>query len=468
MLNSYSNDGPREMTHSLGHLVQVYVLIAVLVLTQTGCLFKRHKIPAAAPVPVQPVRIAVLPLNTPPDSENLRWLALGTAVVIAKVAQSSQDLDLLPLWESVPLTIDTLGTSRSLAPEQAASIASRLTAKWAVCGEITPAKGGINLLLDFVPSKETAIPFRYERQLDPDALQGVIKEAFEQFLRYLVAKPIGKADLTMPDSDMVRSLAEALDIEYGWRASSEPGKADKLVATLAQSDSSLAPALFNPTLYPVLNRAPAPEEQPKKVPPAAAPPALGVPNPPKPEPSPPESPPSTPPAPSGMTAPPVPAAEQSLPPNVSVSEVPLQRVQTPPPGAPEKPASIFPLAGRTQTGRYANSQPPPAPAATPNPASNPAVTPKPPVEPARGETSPRRTGTFAIQVFSSMSKGAADAAVARLRQAGLHPEVERVDLAEKGIWFRIRLQNFTSRVEASAEGERLRASGLIKEYWIPR
>jgi cell division septation protein DedD len=461
MRNSYTTKVPRGMSHSVALFPAI--VIAVLILSQTGCFFHKKKLPAAPPVPVQPARIAVLPLNTPPEDAELRWLSLGADVVMAKVVQNAESLELMPLWESVPLAIDTLGTSRSLTPDQAASIASRMAAKWAVCGEITPAKSGINLLLDFVPAKETGIPFRFEKQLSPDAMEGAIREAFEQFLRYLVAKPIGKGELSMPDEDLVRSLADALDVEYGWNASADPGKSEKLIATLAQSDAQLASALFNPTIYPVLNRTPAKEEPPKKTPPADKPQSSA-----KPAPSPPESPPvpAVVPALENKALSDPPTGADPAPPTISAAEIPVQHI----PGnqtlvTAEKPTPVFPLAGRTQTGRYTPAQPaPPAPVAEAEPPPKPSPAPKPAARTATAEPS----RSFAIQVFSSTSKETADLAIARLRKAGLNAEIARVDLGDKGTWYRIRLQNYSSRAEAVAEGERLRSSGLIKEYWVVR
>jgi hypothetical protein len=140
-----------------------------------------------------------------------------------------------------------------------------MAAKWAVCGEITATKNGIHLLLDFIPAKETGIPFRYENDADPDSMQVAIREGIEQFLRYLVAKPLPKGELEVPDPDTIRALAEAVDLEYGWNVPADPGRSEKVVLLLAESDPRLAATLFNPITYPALNRpavAPPPESPP--------------------------------------------------------------------------------------------------------------------------------------------------------------------------------------------------------------
>ena len=78
--------------------------------------------------------------------------------------------------------------------------------------------------------------------------------AFIQFLRYLSAgslKPVKGEESSMIS---IKPLAEALDREYGWFVSADPGKSQEIVADLALKDTRLARLLFNPSLYPVLSQ----------------------------------------------------------------------------------------------------------------------------------------------------------------------------------------------------------------------
>lgn len=245
-------------------------LIAGLLLFQFGCLlFHRHRTPAAEAVPQSPVRIAFLPLNTPPDNPENRWLSLAAPILLAKAGESAPDLEIVPLWESMPIVVQSLGTSRSIGPDQASYIAGLLTAKWAASGEFTIAKNGVSVLVDFMPAKETLIPFRYERQTDIKSLQANVREALTQFVSYQVVKPTA-VEVSTDDVTSLREVAQAVDLEYGWFTPADPGKSEKVVMNLAKSDSRLAQVLFNPNLYPAIThiapqpkkKKPAPKRQP--------------------------------------------------------------------------------------------------------------------------------------------------------------------------------------------------------------
>ena len=51
----------------------------------------------------------------------------------------------------------------------------------------------------------------------------------------------------------MKTVAEALDREYGWFVEAEPGKAQEIVEELMRRDGRLARLLFNPKIYPQLN-----------------------------------------------------------------------------------------------------------------------------------------------------------------------------------------------------------------------
>lgn len=227
----------------------IAIVLAALILTaQPGCLFRKKKA-SGPPSPPSPIRLALLPLNVPSENNELRWVASASPALMAKVAEAAQDLEPVPLWETMPVALESVGPTRSVTPEQAAYVASRLTAKWCAMGELFSSKKGTMLRIDFIPAKTTAYAFRYEKEIRPDSMSGNFHEAFVQFLRYLVVRPLPKQASKNTIPVAARELGEALDREYGWFVPAEPGKAGPLVTKLAQSDSSLARTLFNPNLY---------------------------------------------------------------------------------------------------------------------------------------------------------------------------------------------------------------------------
>jgi hypothetical protein len=179
--------------------------------------------------------------------------------MMAKELEQAKDLDVVPLWETVPAAAETLGTSRALTPETSAIIAARVNARWAAQSDIEPGQNGLDLRIDFIPGKATLIPFRYENQTRVDSLTPQIREAFEQFLRYMVARPLGGKDRSgkSMEPNQLKELAAALDREYGWFGQADPGKAGVEAEKLARSDGRLARLLFSPTLYPGSNGRPA-------------------------------------------------------------------------------------------------------------------------------------------------------------------------------------------------------------------
>ena len=245
----------------------ILALIVLVALLQPGCLFRKKK-SSTPKYPAEPIRIALLPINVPSDKSELRWISLGGAVLMAKELERAKDLDVIPLWETLPTAVETLGTSRTITPEISAVIAGRLNARWAAQSDLAPGQNGFDLRIDFIPGKATLIPFRYDGQAQIDSLTHHFQEAFEQFLRYMVARPLGKGGGKSMDSDQLKQLSAALDREYGWFESADPGKAAAEAEKLGRSDSRLARLLFSPTLYPGSNGRPA-SSAPK--PPAAAP-----------------------------------------------------------------------------------------------------------------------------------------------------------------------------------------------------
>jgi hypothetical protein len=76
-----------------------------------------------------------------------------------------------------------------------------------------------------------------------------------QWFRYATSKWIPLTRQKEPGLDRMRSIAEALDREYGWFATAVPGNAQEVVGRLDPSDNDWARLLFNPTMYPSLSKA---------------------------------------------------------------------------------------------------------------------------------------------------------------------------------------------------------------------
>ena len=231
----------------------VFALAIACLLLQPGCFFRRNKVPNAPTIPA-PVRIVLLPMNVPPDNEDLRWLSFATEVRMMEVAAAVPDLELVPLWESLPASLQTLGVSRTTTDEVSEFIAARLSARWATAGRIVPAKEGYTFRIDFIPARPSQVPFRFEKISSVEAMDSRFREAFEQLARYLNVRPPEQEKTPLLDIKKLREIAQAIDIEYGWFAEAKPGSAGALVGELAARNRNLARLLFNPTLYPVLEK----------------------------------------------------------------------------------------------------------------------------------------------------------------------------------------------------------------------
>jgi hypothetical protein len=238
-----------EITGPALFLITACAILALV--SQLGCAKKSKTVIAAA----SPVRLVLLPFNVSSEKEDLRWTAMAAPVLMAKVSALSQDIEVVPLWQSMPAAVEAAGASRSFTAESAATIAGYMTAKWSTLGEFSPAKNGISMMIDFIPAKSSLVPFRYMKSGRLDSVGSTFPEALNQFLSYLVARPIESTRKSQQSLSSLQSLAEALDREYGWFVDAEPGKAQEAVSSLAKSDQRLARSLFNPNLYPALAEA---------------------------------------------------------------------------------------------------------------------------------------------------------------------------------------------------------------------
>lgn len=246
----------RMFPNSLRKHVLFPILISLVLLgllLPTGCLFRKHRPPAAPTLPA-PVRIVLLPLNFPRENTDLRWVSLASAVLEAEIVQSATDLEPVPLWESMPAVLQILGDSRAITTGIAEFTATRLTARWAIQGELSAVTNDLLVRMDFIPARPSLVPFRYEKQSSMDGLDPHFREAFDQFLRYLIVRPLATPKIKLLDAKSLKELADALDAEYGWFETAKAGEAAKVVQDLAHSNPSLARLLFNPAAYPVLGK----------------------------------------------------------------------------------------------------------------------------------------------------------------------------------------------------------------------
>jgi hypothetical protein len=225
------------------------LVIVSFVLLQSACFSKKVKTEA---MPGAPVRLALLPFNVPSDSKDLRWTALAAPILMAKAGENAEGLDILPLWETMPVALNIAGVSRTFTQDSAATVASWVSAKWSTLGEIGPTKTGISLTVDFIPARSNLVPFRYAKTGKLDLAGAGLHDAYNQFLRYLAAKPFPRTRGNELAMTATKDLAEALDREYGWFVEAEPGKAQDIVTKLLRTDEHLAKSLFSPTLYPAL------------------------------------------------------------------------------------------------------------------------------------------------------------------------------------------------------------------------
>ena len=153
----------------------------------------------------------------------------------------------------MPTALNLAGPSRGFTQDSAANIATWLSAKWSVMGELAPAKNGFSIIVDFIPSRSSLVPFRYTKTGRLDTLGSGFNDAYNQFLRYLVSKPMAPSKGSETTMTSVKELAVALDREYGWFVAAEPGKAQEVISGIAGSDETLARSLFSPTTYPSLS-----------------------------------------------------------------------------------------------------------------------------------------------------------------------------------------------------------------------
>ena len=142
------------------------VMSALLILAlQSACLLPWFKKAKKATVTPPTQRIVLLPFNmTGTDTDkDVRWAALAAPIMMAKVSERARDIEITPLWETMPVALEAAGASRTFTKDSSASAASWLGAKWSAMGEFSPAKHGLLMIVDFIPAKSTDVAFRYQK-----------------------------------------------------------------------------------------------------------------------------------------------------------------------------------------------------------------------------------------------------------------------------------------------------------------
>jgi hypothetical protein len=240
--------GRRMLSHARGGLLVIAAAALLISACQSACS-KKSKATAVAP---SDVRTIILPMNVPAGVQDLRWTAMAGPILMGIIVERARDLQVVPLWESMPTAIEAAGVGRSFTPDTAAAAAGWLSAKWAVMGDISTTKTGVHMVLDFIPAKTGTVPFRYTKSGSIDDAGARISDGFVQFAYYLTIRPLEPPKKKLPAMTSLKKLAEALDREYGWFVEAGPGKAQAVVSELAGSDPQLARFLFNPGLYSTL------------------------------------------------------------------------------------------------------------------------------------------------------------------------------------------------------------------------
>lgn len=133
--------------------------------------------------------------------------------------------------------------------------------------------------------------------------------------------------------------------------------------------------------------------------------------------------------------------------------------------APAAPAASPPAKAKTETPAPALRVAKQAPAKTPAPAKV-AVAKQAPVAPAPVKPAPAQAaaGTYVLQIGAYKSEAEANAAWTVFQKkhpiaGGYATDIQKADLGDKGIWYRLRIGSFDSSSAAGALCDKLKADG---------
>jgi len=204
-----------------------------------------------------PVRVVVLPFivlsEKAGDDKELQWTAMAAPALLIKASRRLPDIEVVPFWETMPVAISAAGAARSFTDDSAASIANWISAQWAVIGEIRRIKpSSYSVVMDFIPTNSATVPFRHIKTRRMENFGTTFYTGLRQWVRYATARPIPLLQVREPGLQKMQPLGEALDKEYGWLKTAEPGAAQAFVDELALEDEDWAKLIFSPTMYPSL------------------------------------------------------------------------------------------------------------------------------------------------------------------------------------------------------------------------
>jgi hypothetical protein len=211
-----------------------------------------------------PVRVVVLPFAFAVDEgldgksgamkpADMQWMAMAAPALLLKASRQYPDLDMVPLPDVMPTAIAAAQAARSFTDESASSLANWVSAQWAVVGEVRQVKrNSYSVVVDFIPAKSTDVPFRHIKSRKLENIGMSFQGGLRQWLRYTTGKRIPLTRAKQPGLDKMKPLGEALDREYGWLVSAEPGAAKESVEAAMAEDEEWAKLLFSPTMYPQL------------------------------------------------------------------------------------------------------------------------------------------------------------------------------------------------------------------------
>jgi len=205
-----------------------------------------------------PVRVVVLPFMITSEKaggeKELQWTALASTALLIKASRRLPDIEVVPLWEVMPVAISAAGASRSFTDEIAAAIANWMSAQWTIMGEIrrTGSSSSYTVVVDFIPAASSTIPYRHIKKRRMENIGTNFYNGLRQWLRYVTAKQLPLMQIREPGLQAMRPLGEALDKEYGWFETAVPGTSQALIEELEQVDKDWIQLLFSPTMYPYL------------------------------------------------------------------------------------------------------------------------------------------------------------------------------------------------------------------------
>ena len=208
------------------------------------------------------VRLVVLPFVVSSEragaDDDLQWAAMAAPALLAKASRRLPDIEVVPFWEMMPVAISVAGASRSFTDENAESLANWLSAQWAVMGEIRRIGTSSNytVVVDFIPAKTTLIPYRHIKKRRMENIGTAFYAGLRQWMRYVTTRQIPLQQVRESGLQSMRHVGEALDKEYGWLVSAEPGAAQPLIDEFIENGDEWTKLLFSPTMYPQLHKEP--------------------------------------------------------------------------------------------------------------------------------------------------------------------------------------------------------------------